>query len=187
LKDRAAAADVSLAGGVAQETKGMTTQHELEMAQRLRVVSGRLSRRLRQTEAGDEAGLTPARVSALLNVDRHGSLRLAELAAAEGLNPTMLSRMVADLVEAGLLERFSDPDDRRSAWVSATAAGHRLAQQMRRQRTEAVETALAGLRPSERRAIDQALPALEALAELLPGSRPPARSAPVTRPPEARL
>jgi DNA-binding MarR family transcriptional regulator len=140
-------------------------------------VSARLSRRLRQTGAGDEAGLTPARVSALLNVDRHGSLRLAELAAAEGLNPTMLSRMVADLVEAGLLERSSDPDDRRSAWVSATAAGHRLAQQMRRQRTEAVESALAGLRPAERRAIDQALPALETLADLLPAASSPARAA----------
>ena len=147
------------------------TDNELETAARLRMVAGRLHRRLRQTEAADSAGLTPARVSALLNIERNGPLRLSELAAAEGLNPTMLSRMVADLVDAGLLERSPDPDDRRSAWVSATDAGRRLAERMRRQRTEAVEAALAVLPPAERRAIDQALPALEALVERLPGAR----------------
>jgi DNA-binding MarR family transcriptional regulator len=141
----------------------------LETAQRLRVVIGRLGRRLRPTEAGEAAGLTPARVSALLNVDRNGPLRLAQLAAAEGINPTMLSRMVADLVDAGLMQRSSDPDDRRSAWVSVTRAGRRLAERMRRQRTAAVEAALAELEPSQRDALERALPALEVLAERLPG------------------
>ncbi len=143
------------------------TQQELETAQRLRVVSGRLSRRLRSTEAGDAAGLTPARVSALLQIERRGPLRLAELAASEGLNPTMLSRMISDMVDAGLLERTCDPDDRRSAWVAATPAGRKLAERMRRQRTSAVEAALEVLEPEQRRAIEQALPALEALSESL--------------------
>jgi len=145
--------------------------HELEAAQRLRVVAGRLSRRLRPTEAASAAGLTPARVSALLNVERNGPMRLSLLAAAEGLNPTMLSRMVADLVDAGLLDRTSDPDDRRSAWVEATADGRRLAERMRRQRTHAVEAALAQLDLADRDAIERALPALEALVELLPRVR----------------
>lgn len=143
------------------------TQQELETAQRLRIVSGRLSRRLRKTAAGDAAGLTPARVSALLNIERNGPLRLAELAASEGLNPTMLSRMVGDMVDAGLLERSCDPDDRRSAWVAATPAGAKLAERMRRQRTRAVEAALEQIAPEQRRAIEQALPALEALTEAL--------------------
>jgi DNA-binding MarR family transcriptional regulator len=99
-------------------------------------------------------------------------MRLAQLALSEGLNPTMLSRMVGDLVEAGLLERTSDTDDRRSAWVSATEAGRRLADRMRRQRTAAVEAGLAELDPADRQAIEHALPALEALAELLSGTRP---------------
>ena len=81
-------------------------------------------------------------------------MRLAELAASEGLNPTMLSRMVADLVEAGLFERSCDPADRRSAWVAVTEAGHALAARMRRQRTEAVERALSGLSAEDREAID---------------------------------
>ena len=149
------------------------TNTELETAQRLRVVFGRLSRRLRATEAGAAAGLTPARVSALLNIDRTGPLRLAELAEAEGLNPTMLSRMVADFVESGWVERTSDAEDRRSAWVGITPAGHRLAERMRKQRTAAVEAAMSGLAPDARRAIETALPGLEALAdELRAGRRP---------------
>ncbi len=130
---------------------------------------GRLSRRLRPTTAGVAAGLTPSRVSVLLHVVREGSQRLAELAAVEGINPTMLSRIVGHLVEAGLLERVSDEGDRRSAWVKATPAGRRLAERMRRERTDAVNLALQELADGDVARLQEALPALEALAEQLQG------------------
>src|SRR5436305_1965396 len=82
------------------------------LAGRLRTAIGRLSRSLRTTAAGKAAGLTPTGISLLLNVDRKGPMRLSELAAAEGINPTMLSRIVGDLVGQGLLERSSDEGDR---------------------------------------------------------------------------
>jgi DNA-binding MarR family transcriptional regulator len=135
-------------------------------------VIGRLSRRLRPTAAGIAAGLTPTRVSILLAVERHGPTRLSEIADAEGINPTMLSRVVADLVEGGLLERTSDERDRRAAWVKATAAGRRLSERMRRERTDAVNLALAQLDEPDRRRIEAALPAFERLAEQLKGRRP---------------
>jgi DNA-binding MarR family transcriptional regulator len=140
---------------------------EFESAAQLRAVIGRLSRRLRPTAAAVAAGLTPTRVSVLLHVVRSGPVRLAALAAAEGINPTMLSRVISDLVDAGLLERTSDDGDRRSAWVNATRRGARLAEQMRRERTDAVNAGLERLNDVDRRRIDQALPALEALAEHL--------------------
>jgi DNA-binding MarR family transcriptional regulator len=143
------------------------TAAQHETAQRLRIAVGRLSRRLRATDAGSGAGLTPARVSALLHADRSGPMRLSDLAASEGLNPTMLSRMIADFVDAGLVERTCDPDDRRSAWVITTPAGHALAAGMRRERTAAVEAAMAALPEAQRRVVENALPALEALAEKL--------------------
>lgn len=143
------------------------TSVELETAQRLRQTISRLYRRLRVTDASADAGLTPARGSALLHVDRRGPLRLSELAEAEGLNPTMLSRMVSDLVEAGLFERSSDPGDRRAAWVQVTEAGAELARRMRGERTQAVLAALDGLSGSERRAVVKALPALEQLVQQL--------------------
>jgi DNA-binding MarR family transcriptional regulator len=79
----------------------------------------------------------------------------------------MLSRVISDLVDAGLLERSSDGGDRRAAWVQATGAGRRLADEMRRERTDALNQALEGLTREERRLIERALPALEGLAEEL--------------------
>ncbi len=139
---------------------------------RLRVVIARLSRRLRTTAAGSDAGLTPTRISVLLSVVRGGPIRLAELAESESLNPTMLSRVIADLVQADLLARVSDDRDRRAAWVQATPAGRRLSERMRAERTGALNAALEGVSAEERRQIEQALPALERLAEQLGDRRP---------------
>jgi DNA-binding MarR family transcriptional regulator len=148
------------------------TPLELDTATRLRAAIGRLGRRLRPTEASAAAGLTPTRVAILLAVVRGGSVRIADLAAAEGINPTMLSRAISSLVDGGLIERMSDTDDRRSAWVQPTPAGVKLAERMRRERTDAVKLALAALDRSDRESLERALPALEALAEQLREGHP---------------
>ena len=140
---------------------------EEDTAVRLRVVLARLARRLRPTEAGSAAGLTPTRISVLLTVVREGRIRISALAAAEGLNPTMLSRAISRLSDEGLIARVSDDGDRRSAWVQSTAAGRRLAERMRRQRTSALNRALDGMPVADRQMIERALPALEGLAERL--------------------
>jgi DNA-binding MarR family transcriptional regulator len=108
----------------------------------------------------------------LLNIDRHGRLRLSDLASAEGLNPTMLSRVVAGMVQDGLVERSCDEGDRRAAWVAATSAGHKLAERMRRERTDAINAAMSGLGAEDSRSIARALPALEALSKELKSVRP---------------
>jgi DNA-binding MarR family transcriptional regulator len=92
-------------------------------------------------------------------------MRLSELAEAEGINPTMLSRVIADLVQAGLLARASDEGDRRAAWLEVTAPGRRLADRIRRERTDAVKLALDAMSAEELDRIERALPALERLAE----------------------
>ena len=139
---------------------------------RLRSVIGRLARRLRATPAGLAAQLTPTRISVLLTIDRRGPMRLSEVGELEGLNPTMLSRAISQLVGDDLVQRVSDDGDRRAAWVSATAAGRELAQRMRRERTDVVNEGLAGLSQAQRRLLEQAVPALESLAEQLKGDRP---------------
>jgi DNA-binding MarR family transcriptional regulator len=150
----------------------IATALDVETAARLRTAIGRLSRRLRTTAATREAGLTPSGISLLLNVARRDTVRLANLAEDEGLNPTMLSRVITGLAEAGLVERVSDLSDRRAAWVTITRRGQRLAEQMRAERTRAVNAAMAGLSPQDRKRIEDALPALEALAEGLRETRP---------------
>jgi DNA-binding MarR family transcriptional regulator len=102
-----------------------------------------------------------------LTVARLGPIRLSELAAAEGLNPTMLSRLVAELCERGLAKRVSDPRDRRVALVKVTADGRRLRDRIRRERTAAVDVALETMSAADRRSLERALPVLEQLAEHL--------------------
>jgi DNA-binding MarR family transcriptional regulator len=145
----------------------MATGVDTETAQRLRMVFGQLARRLRPTKAGLAADLTPTRVAVLLNTVRNGPIRLAEVAEQEGLNPTLLSRTVANLAEAGLVTRIADETDRRSAWLDATPAGRELAERIRAQRTQAVQVALEELSPQERTLVEAALPALEQLAQRL--------------------
>ncbi len=145
----------------------MVTEVDTDTAQRLRMVLGQLGRRLRPTEASLAADLTPTRVAVLLNTVRNGPIRLSEVAEQEGLNPTLLSRTVANLAQDGLLTRAADAADRRSAWLEATPAGRDLAARIRAQRTHAVEVALAELSPADRGLIEAALPALEELAQHL--------------------
>lgn len=140
-------------------------------AARLRTIIGRLSRRLRATTSSTDADLSPTRSSLLLTIDRRGPLRLAELAASEGLNPTLLSRSITQLVESGLVSRTCDDGDRRAAWVQATPDGHALAERMRAERTRALNLALADLPASDRRTVREAIPALERLAESLAEGR----------------
>lgn len=140
---------------------------DTETTPRLRAVIGRLSRRLRPTPAAVDAGLTPTKISVLLHVARAGQIRLSELSDAEGINPTMMSRIIAGLTEAGLVTRAIDPGDRRAALVEATATGRQLADRIRRERTDALNLALDGLDERERSQVEAALPALERLAEKL--------------------
>ncbi len=144
-------------------------QTRIDSASRLRAVVGKLSRRLRPTLAG--GGLTPTFISVLATVCRRGPLRLSELAELEGLNPTMLSRVIAELGARGLVRRVADPDDRRAALVDATPAGQRVREKILNERSDVLNVQLAQLSAEERRVLDEALPVLEALAERLKDRR----------------
>ena len=72
----------------------------------------RLSRRLRRHEL---AGLTPTQLSALATVERAGPLRLGDLAAAEGIAPSTLTRMVTALEERDYVDRGPVPGDARAS------------------------------------------------------------------------
>jgi DNA-binding MarR family transcriptional regulator len=143
---------------------------EPEPTARLRAAIGKLSRRLRPTLAGGQ--LTPSQISVLFTIVRSGPLRLTELAEIESLNPTMLSRLVGNLSDAGLIRRTADPDDRRAARVEASAQGRRLRERIHRERTQALQVYVEELDESARELLWRALPVLEELAERLPARRP---------------
>ncbi len=138
-----------------------------EHAVQLRRVILRLARRVRPTAAAAAAGLSPSRATILLDIDRRGPLRLAEVVLGDGFNPTMVSRTISDLTADDLVSRTADARDRRSGWVRATPRGHRLAERIRRERAAALNRALAELAAEDRRTIVAALPAFAALADQL--------------------
>ncbi len=130
-------------------------------AARLRVAIARLTRRLRQHAVEN---LTISQLSALATVSDSGELRLGDLAAAEGVSPSTLSRLIAGLEERGLVQRRPDEQDRRVAWMSLTPDGHALVARLRQERTLYLAQRVAALPPEERSRLDAALPVLEALA-----------------------
>jgi len=59
-----------------------------------------------------------------------GPSRLSALAERCGFDPSTVSRQVADLEKEGLLERATDPDDRRAVLLKASPKGRRLLQRL---------------------------------------------------------
>jgi DNA-binding MarR family transcriptional regulator len=128
---------------------------------RLRVAIARLSRWLRRHEL---AGLTPTQLSALSTVDRHGPLRLGDLAAAEGIAPSTLTRLVTVLEERGYVERCPVPGDARASTLTIAPAGHEALELIREQSMILLADRLRTLTPEQQAALAAALPALEQLA-----------------------
>src|SRR5689334_18223877 len=129
---------------------------------RLRVALARLARRLRKHEL---AGLTPTQLAALATVERSGPMRLGDLAAAEGIAPSTLTRLVTALEDSGYVRRFADPTDARASTLAITARGHDMLERLRSETTMVLTQSLTLLTPSQRAALAEALPVLEQLAE----------------------
>ena len=138
---------------------------------RLRIALASTARWLERQSTADE--LSRTQLSVLGTVARLGPLGLGRLAEIEGVNPTMLSRIVAKLDEAGLLRRTPDPADRRAARVEVTERGHELHLRMRAERTRLLVDRMADLDADQRDHLLAALPAIEALASPAEGTPEP--------------
>jgi DNA-binding MarR family transcriptional regulator len=135
---------------------------EDETAARLRSVIGRMGRGLRQAHARSE--LSPSQYEVLATVSIRERVRLADLGMLEGLNPTLLSRIVGRLEDAALVRREQDADDRRIAHVAITEQGRELHLRIRAERTGVLASAIGELAPADQEILRGALPVLESLA-----------------------
>ena len=136
---------------------------DAELVIRLRAVIGRLARQLNETSTGE--GLTPTQYSVLALVRGRGPLGLTELTELEGLNPTMLSRVIRVLDDAGLIQRLTDPNDMRVVRLEITPAGAQMQERIRERRTSVLTECLNRLPPDTAAVLLENVPALEALAE----------------------
>ncbi len=67
-----------------------------------------------------------------------------------------MTRTVAALADAGLVERAANPDDRRQVRVHLTDAGRAVVRETRRRRDAWLARRLAELTPAEREVVAQA-------------------------------
>ena len=130
-----------------------------ELATRLRLAVGRLSRRVR-IDGGES--VPPLQLSALVTVEGHGPLRLSELARREAVTAPTMSRVLSALDEQGLVVRSPDPRTHGRSHHAVPGRGP-PSDEVRTQRTALIARRLTRLDDAQRSALIAALPALEAL------------------------
>jgi MarR family transcriptional regulator for hemolysin len=95
-----------------------------------------------------EFGITRAQWAVMARLDRSEGLKQAELAEMLDLQPISLTRLLDRLSDNGLIERRSDPEDRRAKRLFLTAAARPLLEHLDRLAEELMATALAGIDPA---------------------------------------
>jgi DNA-binding MarR family transcriptional regulator len=159
------AAVAAASTGVGNSAQPGLSQPSIDAA-RLRVAVLRLSRRLRKH---DLAGLTPSQLSTLSSVGKCGPVRLGDLAAAERIAPSTLTRLVNVLEERGYLSREPAPGDARAFLVTVTDNGREVLERIRAEATNLLADILTTLPAEQLAALEAALPALEHLADASAG------------------
>jgi DNA-binding MarR family transcriptional regulator len=133
-----------------------------ELAGRLRLAVTRTARRLRQ-EA--DAGLSPSLTAALATIERHGPLTPSRLAEMERIQRPTVTRLLATLESDGLIERLTDPDDRRVSHVSVTKEGRALVKKLRSRKNAYLAKRLRHLDADELETLERATAILERILE----------------------
>ncbi len=134
------------------------------LAGELRVVVGRLKRRLReQASTGD---LTWSQVSVLSHLERDGPATVTTLARAEGVRPQSMGATVAVLEAAGLVSGAPHPADGRQTILSLTAACRDWIRAGRAAREDWLFRAIrTNLAPDEQEELARAIDLLKRLAD----------------------
>lgn len=91
----------------------------------------------------DTHDLHPAAVSLLAELARCGECRVSDLAHARLVDASVVSRQIAQLDRAGLVERRAAAHDGRAQLISVTAKGHALLDGWRKTQIDLVQQALA--------------------------------------------
>jgi DNA-binding MarR family transcriptional regulator len=115
------------------------------------------------TRLSPRNGLSLVAASTLATLDRHGPLRLTDLAEAAAVTQPSMTGLVNRLVAQGLVERTPDDRDRRSVNVAVTDAGRALLAQRRQRRAETLASLIDALDPDDRDALAAAVPAITRL------------------------
>jgi len=114
-----------------------------------------------------DLGMTRAQWAVLARVERSEGLKQCELADTLDLQPITLTRLIDRLCDGGLIERRSDPDDRRAKRLYLTPAARPVLDGLTRLGQDIMATVLAGIEPA---AVEQLLAQLLTLKANLRGA-----------------
>jgi|SRR5436190_12530395 len=134
---------------------------DTDLADRLHSAAIHLLRRLRRED--DASGLPAPQLSALSVIVFAGPITLGALATAEQVRPPTITKVVATLEKAGLVEREVDSEDRRVVRVRSTTRGARLLQEGRQRRVAMLAGSLADLSAADRALLERAASVLESV------------------------
>jgi DNA-binding MarR family transcriptional regulator len=109
--------------------------------------------------------VTQAEAHILAHLHETGEARISELHARFGHRRSTLTSVLDRLEQRALIERRSDPDDRRSFVVAPTRAGRTTAAAVHRTLSAIEDAALAGLGAAQRVRIAEAMDAVAEAAE----------------------
>jgi DNA-binding MarR family transcriptional regulator len=102
-----------------------------------------------------------------------GQQKVTELAEALGVNPSTATRSIDRLLEAGLVDRQTNPESRREMRISLTRTGRRVVREVTRRRREEIARIVARMPHTHRRGLVRALTAFSQA-----GGEPPAGASP---------
>jgi DNA-binding MarR family transcriptional regulator len=109
-----------------------------------------MRKRFEQRARAATLGLTRAQAAVLAYLGRQEGINQAALAQLLELEPITLARLLDRLQAAGLIERRSDPKDRRAHLLYLTAAAYPLLDRIFALAAEVREDALAGVSEADR-------------------------------------
>jgi DNA-binding MarR family transcriptional regulator len=132
------------------------------LANQLRPVLLKLNRELRREI--HSLGVTGGQVGLLVQIKTRPGIGMRELASVERMSVPGMSKFVAKLEHAGLVQRAAVEGDQRRVGLSLTPAGHKVLRSVKSKRTAWLADRLRHLDPEQLEAIDAAI---EPLAHLL--------------------
>ncbi|MBW9215277.1 MarR family transcriptional regulator [Mumia sp. zg.B53] len=117
----------------------------VETAERMVGVLGTLNRALRSSSHRWElaVGMRGSDLTLLRRLQRHGEQRVSDLADAQCVTASVISRQITTLEQDGLVERRADPTDARVGLIRLSDLGRARLEQVTRRSVGVVQSALA--------------------------------------------
>jgi DNA-binding MarR family transcriptional regulator len=134
---------------------------DAELASAIRLSITRTARKLRAQRVNQ--AITLSQLSALATVSKFGPLSAGEVAAAEQMQPPSMTKILAALETAGLIDRAPHPEDRRQSVISISVEGEQLLEDEGRARDEWLAQRLAEISEVDRSRLLQAMDVLDRL------------------------